>query len=701
MTYLKKFTSLLLVLALFSLHIESGAIAFSSSFALENLDTQPIIENDEPTSPGWEGTNPPGTTTSQSQQSQQNSASIDMESGRQEAKLTMNQLMVLLILLTGPTVGIGCFSQISGKLFAASSAIYLLMEIMNYKKYKEAVTSTEKMYAELTENAEVNEEQIESFKTAEAMENLAADALKKRKDNTKILAIGVTAASIASFAESIWGTATYTSCTAVSLGAGACACEEADKLIQACMIAPCASIKLCLPWASGSACFVDSASPLKNKSLEYGPQLYATQASEQQDFALVEEFLKNNTQQDQGSDLQFRPFLEEVMNGFLSKAFAGDSPAAKGGPLSGMGITAAALGAVLTWYTSNKFMFLNKLGVGWIRGIYFGVLAGFAWLAVNELSKGEEKLRSNANIYKSLHERLSAAIESKQRLAGMGSVKGSVRDRLGGYQGIRDEMNNPASGAICLVGKLGEQRVDENCACRQTNSCSSVDLSNVDFGGLGLPGFFGQTTGGLQSGANSLFSGNLAGADSAFGSMGSNAANLRKLNDRVKAKAIADVNGINKNKKPIDLKAIEDKILEDVQKVAPSILQAAQAKNGSTLAALGIGTTGISSGLAEDPNKLTPETLLESISSKTAPAPAGKAKGMDFKFDFPEESNATTATGDVALSQGDALNEFESNESDISARPNENIFNIITVRYFKSAYPRIFNEQEKQRQILE
>ncbi len=696
MIYLKKFTSLLLVFALFSLHIESGAIAFSSSFAIESdsprfeqVDLPNITQESEDF---VNGSNSNGQT---STQSQQNTASIDMTSGRQEAKLTMNQLMVLLILLTGPTVGIGCFSQISGKIFAASSAIYLLMEIMNYKKYKEAVTSTEKMYAELTEDTEVNEEQIKSFQAAEAMENLAADALKKRKDNTKILAIGVTAASIASFAESIWGTATYTSCTAVSLGAGACACEEADKLIQACMIAPCRSIKLCLPWASGSACLVDSSTPIQNKAIEYGPQLYAkSQTSQAEGLALVQEFIKNNTNQDQASSLEFKSFFEEVLNGFLSKAIAQDSPAAKGGPLSGMGITAAALGAVLTWYTSNKFMFLNKLGVGWIRGIYFGVLAGFAWLAVNELSKGEDKLRSNAAIYKGLHERLRAAMDSKQRLAGMGGVKGAVRDRLG-------EMNNPASGAICLVGKLGEQRVDENCACRQTNSCSSVDLSAVDFGGLGLPGFFGQTTGGLQAGANSLFSGNLAGADSAFGSMGSNAANLRKLKDRVKAKAIADVNAVNKNKKPIDLKTIEDQILKDIQKEGPSILKAAQAKNGSTLASLGIGTTGISSGLAEDPKKLTPETLLESISSKAAPAAAGKAKGMDFNFEFPEESSAIAPTGDMALSQGDALNEFESNESDISARPDENIFNIITVRYFKSAYPRIFNEQEQQRQTLE
>tara|TARA_R110000868_G_scaffold180754_2_gene421423 strand:- start:5178 stop:7298 length:2121 start_codon:yes stop_codon:yes gene_type:complete len=706
MNYLKKFTSLLLVFALFSLHIESGAIAFSSAYAIEDessfeqVDLPNITnasnefmdqEKDQPAESSANNTN--------SNTPQSNNASIDMESGRQEAKLTMNQLMVLVILLTGPTVGIGCINTISGKLFSAGAAIYLVKEIMNYKSYKEAVTSTEKMYAELSDNPDVNEEQINSFITAEQMENIAADALKKRKDNTKILALAVTAASIASFAESIWGTSAYTACTAASVGTGACACEEVDKGIQSCMFAPCAKLKDCAPEAANAACMITDASDLKpdNLNSEYGPSQYA---NSQPDFDSLNEFMLNSAIEEQGKDLQVSRFVSTLISSFLSSAYADTSPASKGGPLSGLGLTGAALGGVLAWYALNQFTFINKLGVGWIRGIFFGVLAGFAWAAVSELKKGEEKLRSNANIYKSLHERLRAAMDSKAKLANLGGISSAVRDRLARFQGIRDNMNNPKDGAICLVGNLGEQRVDENCSCRKNNSCSKVDLSAVDFGGLGLPGFFGQTAGGLQSGANSLFSGNLAGADSAFAGVGSNAANLRKLNDRVKGSAIAGVNSANKGKKPVDLKSLESKIIEDVQKLGPSLIKSAQAKNGPALAAFGIGSSGISSGLVDNPKDLTPKSLVASISSKAAPAPAAKTKAMDFNFDFPTEQEASSDT-EVALSQGDALNEFESNESDISARPDENIFNIITVRYFKSAYPRIFNEQASERQSLE
>lgn len=707
MKFLKTLTTLSLIFALFTLHIEGRAIAFSTSFS-----AQPANQDVAPEGEFVETVATPNATDSVGNSSKN---ALDYRESRQEpGKLTINQIMVLVLLLTGPTVGIVCISQTSGKLFAAGAAIYLIMEIMNYKSYKEAVQSHKEMYAELTDDAAVNTEQVDAFMAAESMELAAADAIKKRKSNTSTLAIAVTVAAAASIVEAILGTTTYTTCMTASYGTACTACEQADIAIQSCRV-PCSAMVSCAPAAALAAGCLASSAPVKriDPLNEYGPQLYASNESSQNELSIVSSFMKEtegeydryNLEKVTNNKDQVKQMIELMVNQFISTASAGDDKgvAAKGGVLGGFGITLAALGAALAIFLPAQVTFLNKLGNGYIRAAYFGVLATFAWLAVAELGKAEDKLRENAGIYKSLYERLLAAMNSSSRFANMDGVNSGIRDRISGYQGVRDQMNNPPNGALCLVGNLGEQTVDENCSCRQNNTCSKVDFSGVDFSGQGLPGFFGQTTSGLQAGANSAFSGNLAGANGAFAGIGSNAANLRKLNDRLKAKAAAQLDALNKGKSKTDFKKLEDGLTKQLEKIAPSIIKSASAKNGSTLAALGVGTTGIGSGFGGKPEDLKPKDMLASVNQAVAATPksTGAADPLaGFKFDFPQNGSADSADGGIgaegALSQGDALNEFENNESDINDRKSENIFKIITFRYFKSAYPRFFDEDKKE-----
>ncbi len=567
------------------------------------------------------------------------------------------------------------------------------------------MTSSQEMFAELSEDNEVNNEQIEAFIEAENMERTASDALSNRAGNTKILAMAVTAASIASFAEAIWGTSVYTSCMAASLGTGCAACEQLDKGIQACAAAPCAKLVLCGPAAAnaGVCSATGAVEGKKNIEDDYGPQLYATN-EKSNDLELISAFFRDNSSIQNKYDLESKKydlsFVSSLMNNFLSSAHAGDSPAASGGVLSGFGITSAALGAVLAWYAMSQLGFLNKLGNGFIRGAYFAVLAGFAWGAVGELNSASEKLGSNADVYKMLRERLIAAMSSQSRFGNLDGMNQEIRNRIARLDGIRDEMNNPPNGALCLVGNLGEQRVDEACACRQNNTCSTVDFSQVGFGNQGLPGLFGETTSGLQTGANSLFSGNLAGANGAFAGISQNAANLRKLNKDIKKKAAAQLDALNKNKSKTNFDKMEEGFKDQLEKIAPSIIKSAQAKNGSTLASLGIGSSGLNTGLPADPNKEDAKSIIASVQSagEAARTQAGVDPLAGFKFDFPEgdaQAVDTSAAGGGALDQGNALAEFESNESDISDRKGESIFKIITMRYFKSAFPRFFEEEDK------
>lgn len=715
MKFLKTLTTFSLIFALFTLHIEGRAIAFSTSFS-----AQPVEQDVAPEGEYVETVATPNATDAAGNSSKN---ALDYRESRQDpGKLTINQIMILVLLLTGPTVGVVCISQTSGKLFAAGAAIYLIMEIMNYKSYKEAVQSHKEMYAELTDDAAVNTEQIDAFITAESMETAAADAIKKRASNTMILAIAVTVAAAASIVEAILGTTTYTTCMTASYGTACTACEQADIAIQSCRV-PCSAMVSCAPAAALAAGCLAQSAPVKRVDPlnEYGPQLYASNEKSQSELDIVSSFMKetegeyNRFLPDHNSDNQdqMKKMISSMFNQFISSAVAGDEEgvAAKGGVLGGFGITLAALGAALAIFLPAQVTFLNKLGNGYIRGAYFGVLAAFAWAAYAELNKAEKKLRENAGIYKSLYERLMEAMNSTSRFANMDGVNNGIRDRIKGYQGVRDQMNNPPNGALCLVGNLGAQTVDENCSCRQNNTCSKVDFSGVDFSSQGLPGFFGQTTSGLQAGANSAFSGNLAGANGAFAGIANNAANLRKLNDRLKGKAAAQLDALNKGKSKTNFKKLEDDLAKQLEKIAPSIIKSASSKNGSALAALGVGTSGIGgSGFGGKPEELKPKDMLASVNQAAVAAPksTGAADPLaGFNFDFPKAGSGDGSEGigadGGALSQGDALNEFENNESDINDRKSESIFKIITFRYFKSAYPRFFDKdkQEQEKPTLE
>src|SRR5690606_9572901 len=112
-------------------------------------------------------------------------------------------------------------------------------------------------------------------------------------------------------------------------------------------------------------------------------------------------------------------------------------------------------------------------------------------------------------------------------------VQNGTQNTLAGYQAIRDEMNAPAEGAICLTGNAGEKRVDQNCACAKTNTCAKASFNAVGLQGQTLPAFFGSSLNNLGGGATSLFAGNTSAANSQFAQMGQNAAKLRKLHSEL------------------------------------------------------------------------------------------------------------------------------------------------------------------------
>lgn len=537
-------------------------------------------------------------------------AHLDYTNSEQKiGKQSKAQMMTILAMLMGPSIAMACLQPISSKIFAASGAAYLLMEVMNYSKYKKASTSNQEMYAEL--DPETYDLQIEAFTYAEQQELTAASALKKKASALNIFSLGMTAAAVMAIVE---------------------------------------GVRALVPSQQGSDVCTGSVSSI--------------------DF-------------------------NKVFDLFFSSAMAKESEKVSG-TFSKMGILAGAAGAILAYKGIAKATIQPALRNGFVRAAVFGVFAGLGMMAKSEVNKAKAKAESNAGIYRSLREALEHALNGAQKFAGMNGIGNNIRNTLPRYEGIRDNMEDLSKGAICLVGKLGEQKVDEQCLCAKNNTCSKADFSTVNLNSNGLPGSYGDILSGLSNGANSLFGGKTAAANSAFNNLSSNAKSLRNLLN--KKKNVAD-SIFKKNKESMRMNKLEydmDKHFNDDLTKSFNDLSGNERLLASALSNPLGSISGISTSALANAKKGDTKELLESIQSNSKPldnSGVTAQDGSEFKFNFDDNNFAQESdqkTDEEIISE---MKEYDpsSNGNDISNRPEDSIFKIITMRYFRTAYPRIFD----------
>ena len=536
-------------------------------------------------------------------------AHLDYTNSEQKiGKQSKAQMMTILAMLMGPSIAMACLQPISSKIFAASGAAYLILEVMNYSKYKKAGTSNQEMYAEL--DPTTYDLQIEAFTYAEQQELTAASALKSKASALNIFSLGMTAAAVMAIVE---------------------------------------GVRALIPSQQGSDVCTGAVSSI--------------------DF-------------------------NKVFDLFFASAMAKESEKVSGA-FSTMGILSGAAGAILAYKGIAKATIQPALSNGFVRAAVFGVFAGLAMMAKSEVNKAKGKAESNAAIYRNLRLQLERALNGAQQFAGINGVGNNIRNTIPRYEGIRDNMENLNQGAICLVGKLGEQRIDEKCLCAKNNTCTKTDFSSVNLSSNGLPGSYGDILSGLSNGANSLFAGKTAAANSSFNNLSSNAKSLRDLLN--KRKKVAD-SIFKKNKEKMRM----DKLESDMDKHFNDNLEKSfnNLKGDENLLAKALSSPIQSSSkisadaLANAKNGDTKE-LLESIKTQSKALDndgVAAQNGSEFKFNFDE---GKIAEGDEAKSNEEIISNMKeydpsSNGNDISNRPEDSIFKIITMRYFRTAYPRFF-----------
>src|SRR5690606_24399272 len=153
-------------------------------------------------------------------------------------------------------------------------------------------------------------------------------------------------------------------------------------------------------------------------------------------------------------------------------------------------------------------------------------------------------------------------------------------------------------------------------------------------------------------GASSLFAGNTQGANAAFGTLGSNAANLRKLSDNLKGKVDDE---LKKKKAKYNMADIEKKAQDKLENDLPKIfsnLPADQRKALGDFSSFGLGGGVVPAPVLADDKNADKKEVLASVQAALAKQKSGGG-GDAFKFDFGDDAATPDNAAGTALNQGD------------------------------------------------
>ncbi|MCR9205177.1 MAG: hypothetical protein NXH75_11400, partial [Halobacteriovoraceae bacterium] len=258
-----------------------------------------------------------------------------------------------------------------------------------------------------------------------------------------------------------------------------------------------------------------------------------------------------------------------------------------------------------------------------------------------------------------------------------------------------------ANNTVCLANGSG-MKVDQNCSCSKTNSCYQPDLPDTS----ALPAFSGtpllaDSIKSLKATSGDMFAGRLKAAKTNGQALTNGAAKITRLRDAMEKKINAD--RIKAKGNPVDFDRNEMAFKNGYSKQLENAFNTLTPREQAAL-------NGISGGYFPDTkdgkeekedDKLAGDSAVDvgnkavtDVNPNPGQAKDKTADGGVWDFDFEQDAGAAAAEQaaiDAALRAEEDQNYVV--DGDINDDRNKNLFNIITRRYLKSAYPVIFEEQ--------
>lgn len=239
----------------------------------------------------------------------------------------------------------------------------------------------------------------------------------------------------------------------------------------------------------------------------------------------------------------------------------------------------------------------------------------------------------------------------------------------------------------CLNSDL---TVDEKCSCRAKGTCQSNKMPNMDLGKVNIPNSLMKSTDVITDYGNSLSKGESLKANNLL-STGFDHQNAMNLVAKMK-KQYKDES--TKNKQPyVDIDKESKKLESKLLQIAQDKLGSGSSSSLNNIASALSGAPSIgadaNNNKAQEIESLLNKSAVNTGTANTAPANDGFNLGL---LDETNKTNDDLALLSEKTSEIDPKAEYEIPE--VSQSKSENIFNILSNRYFKSAYPKLLKEEK-------
>jgi hypothetical protein len=330
------------------------------------------------------------------------------------------------------------------------------------------------------------------------------------------------------------------------------------------------------------------------------------------------------------------------------------------------------------------------------RAAGFATFAAFSYGASRESDDAAKKLEARAREYDTLANQLQSRVNQDI------STNGTSGQLTGGSTQSIDE-NSTTAGSdnnICFTGGPATVTPDAKCDCARTQSCKTPEIPKIDnLGEFNGKSVLVDSLKDFSSAGKDLYNGRLQTGTTKGQTLAKNAARITRLRDSMLDKL--NQNRKKAGEKPVAFDALQKRFENGL---LGKVNSAFNGLSNGERAAVARFAPGFGADLdankdkeekkvAEGSKSDTRKVAKGDINPNAGAAKAADAnQGANWNFDFDE--NEPTEEEKAAIAA--ALAEEDENyvvEGDISEDRNKNLFNIITRRYLKSAYPVIFEEE--------
>jgi|GEM_PF-4577995 len=360
------------------------------------------------------------------------------------------------------------------------------------------------------------------------------------------------------------------------------------------------------------------------------------------------------------------------------------------------GVFAAIVIGITIFYKSWESVSATS---GWVRAVFFGLMAGMMIFAAVIAADSQSKLEQRSKAYQNIIDALKTKIDAPPAGGGpaVGSNPNSPPPGSPGAAPPSGSTPDPVPGPLggCSGGTFNQNTGptnDPNCGCAATNSCTPFPK----IGGQQIPSGVNMADfAGISSDGNLARNGVIAMTrnetlPSGFGNFGSAsfAKKNKKLADKLKAKYM-DLLRKKGEKNPKSFEQLEKefskKVFGDMAKVRNGLSPDVMAK---------INQMNSGSSKEDDAKKIAElaeigKKVGVSIPAITPPSGGGKL------FDDDDSSTGSGIGASENVDTANALDQFQNAEQDIQKDSGVSIWEQLSNRYRRSAFPIFFVKRKE------